>query len=252
MPTNENQYADKEMNFLDHLEELRWRIIKSIIAIIVCAVFVGIFSDYIITNILLLPAKQTEPPLNIINLKPYGQVTLYLEVIIIGGVILSIPVIMYQFWKFIQPGLLMNERKYISSIIIFTILCFLLGVAFIYFIFLPIALGFFAKFGSSLIQNQIAVDEYLSFVLSMILVGGLVFELPVVSFFLAKLGILTNTFMKKYRRHAIVLILILAGILTPTPDIASQLLLGIPLLLLYEISILICKYTQKKPSELKT
>lgn len=252
MPNNENQTNDKEMNFLDHLEELRWRLIKSLIAIVVCAVLVGVFSDYIITNILLLPAKNTEPPLNIINLKPYGQVTLYLEVIIVGGMILSIPVIVYQFWKFIQPGLLPNERKYISGIIVFTVLCFLIGVAFIYFVFLPTALGFFAKFGSSLIQNQIAVDEYLSFVLSMILVGGLVFELPVISFFLAKLGILKNTFMKKYRRHAIVLILILAGILTPTPDIASQLLLGIPLLLLYEISILICKYSEKKPSELKT
>ncbi len=251
MPINESQSKDKDMNFLDHLEELRWRIIKSIIAIVICAILVGIFSDYIITNILLHPAKNTNPPLNIINLKPYGQVTLYLEVIIIGGVILSIPVIVYQFWKFIQPGLLPNERKYISGIILFTVFCFLLGIAFIYFIFLPTALGFFAKFGSSMIENQIAVDEYLSFVLSMILVGGIVFELPVVSFFLAKLGILSNSFMKKYRRHAIVIILILAGILTPTPDIASQLLLGIPLILLYEISILICKYSEKKSSQIK-
>ncbi len=251
MPINESQSKDKDMNFLDHLEELRWRIIKSIIAIVICAILVGIFSDYIITNILLHPAKNTNPPLNIINLKPYGQVTLYLEVIIIGGVILSIPVIVYQFWKFIQPGLLLNERKYISGIILFTVFCFLLGIAFIYFIFLPTALGFFAKFGSSMIENQIAVDEYLSFVLSMILVGGIVFELPVVSFFLAKLGILSNSFMKKYRRHAIVIILILAGILTPTPDIASQLLLGIPLILLYEISILICKYSEKKSSQIK-
>lgn len=251
MPTNDSQSKDKDMNFLDHLEELRWRIIKSLIAILLCAILVGIFSDYIITNILLQPAKNTNPPLNLINLKPYGQVTLYLEVIIIGGVILSIPVIVFQFWKFLEPALLPKERKYISGIISFTVLCFLLGIAFIYFIFLPTALGFFAKFGSALIENQIAIDEYLSFVLSMILVGGLVFELPVISFFLAKLGILTNKFMKKYRRHAIVLILILAGILTPTPDIASQLLLGIPLLLLYEISILICKYSEKKPSQIK-
>lgn len=252
MPINEVQSINKEMNFLDHLEELRWRIIKSIIAIVICSVLIGIFSDYVITNILLKPAKNTNPPLNIINLKPYGQVTLYLEVIIMGGVILSIPVIIYQFWKFIEPGLLPNERKYISLIILFTILCFLTGIAFIYFIFLPTALGFFAKFGSNYIENQIAVDEYLSFLLSMIFVGGIVFELPVITFILAKLGILKKNFMKKYRRHAIVLILILAGILTPTPDIASQLLLGIPLLLLYEISILICKYSEKKPSRINT
>jgi sec-independent protein translocase protein TatC len=107
-------------------------------------------------------------------------------------------------------------------------------------------LGFFASFGSSIIENKIAADEYMSFILSLILASGLVFELPMLSFFLSKIGILKPSFMRKYRRHAIVIILLVAGIVTPGPDITSQLLLGIPLLVLYEISILICKYSQKK------
>ena len=121
-----------------------------------------------------------------------------------------------------------------------------MGVVFSYYALLPAALGFFAAFGTELIENKIAADEYMSFVISMVLASGLVFELPMVSFFLSKIGILKPWFMRKYRRHAIVIILLIAGIVTPGPDITSQLLLGIPLLLLYELSILICKYSQKK------
>jgi len=238
----------KEMGFLDHLEEFRWRIIKSVIGIVIAAIIVAVFSDYIVTNILFAPAKSTNPPLLIQNLKPYGQFTLYIEVILLGGLILSIPNIFYQFWKFIEPALMQNERKYVTLIVFFTTLCFLAGVFFVYYVLLPTTLGFFAGFGTESIENNIAADEYLSFVLSLLLVGGIVFELPVISFVLSKVGILKPSFMKKYRRHAIVVILILAGILTPSPDVASQLLLGIPLLFLYEISIWVCKVSQKKPA----
>jgi len=120
---------------------------------------------------------------------------------------------------------------------------------FAYFIMLPTALKFFAAFGTQAISNNIAINEYFSFVISVLLTAGVVFELPMVSFFLSRVGILTPKFMRKYRRHAIVLILLLAGILTPGPDITSQLMLGIPLLLLYEISILISKFAQKKRSK---
>lgn len=246
MSNNDLNNSDKDMGFLDHLEEFRWRIIKAVIGIVVCAIIIAVFSDWIVTNILFSPAKNTNPPLNIQNLKPYGQFTLYLEVILIGGLILSVPNIFYQFWKFIEPALLPNERKYISLIVLFTTFCFLLGVFFVYFIMLPTTLGFFATFGTESIQNNIAADEYLSFVLSLLLVGGVVFELPMISYVLSRVGILKPSFMRKYRRHAIVIILILAGILTPSPDVASQLMLGIPLLVLYEISILICKLSQKK------
>lgn len=242
---------EKEMSFLDHLEELRWRIIKSLIGIVIGGAIIGFFIDWIVNYILFAPAKNTVPPLTIINLKPYGQFLLYMEVIIIGGVILSIPNIIYQFWRFIEPALKPSERKYIVSIVLFTTVCFLSGVVFSYFLLLPAALGFFAGFGTAIIENNIAANEYLSFVISMILASGLVFELPMASFFLSKIGILKPSFMRKYRRHAVIGILLIAAIVTPGPDITSQVLLAIPLFILYEISILICKYSQrkKKPEE---
>ncbi|MDD5361675.1 MAG: twin-arginine translocase subunit TatC [Ignavibacteria bacterium] len=240
--------SDKEMGFLDHLEELRWRIIKSLIGIIIGGVGVGIFIDWIMNNIIFAPAANSQPPLSIINLRPYGQFVIYMEVILIGGAVISVPNIIYQIWKFVEPALKEGEKKYVSGVVIFTSVCFITGVVFSYFLLLPAALGFFANFGSTIIENKISADEYMSFVLSLIIASGLVFELPMLSFFLSKIGILKPSFMRKYRRHAIVVILLVAGIVTPGPDITSQVLLGIPLLGLYELSILICKYSQKKTS----
>lgn len=235
-----------EMGFLEHLEELRWRLIKAVIGVVLGGIVAGIFIDYIMNDFLLAPAKNTTPPLELINLKPYGQLVLYMEVIIVCGIIISIPNIFYQLWKFIEPGLMPSERKYISSIVVFSSLCFLGGISFAYFVMLPTALKFFAQFGTQAITNNIAVDEYFGFVISVMLAAGIVFELPMVSFFLSKLGILTPKFMRRYRKHAIVIILLLAGILTPSPDVTSQLLLGIPLLILYEVSIIISKFSQPK------
>jgi sec-independent protein translocase protein TatC len=235
-----------EMGFLDHLEELRWRIIKSVIGVVLGAIVCGIFVDWIMNYFLLAPALKTNPPLVLINLKPYGQLVLYMEVILIGGIIVSIPNIFYQFWKFIEPGLLPSERRYISWIVFFSTLCFFGGASFAYWVMLPTALMFFAAFGTTAITNNIAINEYFSFVISVILTAGIVFELPMVSFFLSKLGILTPKFMRKYRKHAVVIILIIAGVLTPGPDVTSQLLLGVPLFILYEISIFISKIAQKK------
>lgn len=235
-----------EMSFLEHLEEFRWRIIKSAIGVILGAIIAGIFINWIMDNLLLLPATKTNPPLKLQNIKPFGQFTLYMEVIIVGGIILSIPNIIYQFWKFIEPALKPGESKYIKSIVIFSSFCFLAGITFAYFVLLPTALEFFANFGSESISNIIAIDEYFSFIISTMLAAGVVFELPMVSFFLSKIGILKPQFMKKYRKHALIIILLLAGILTPSPDITSQMLLAVPLFILYEISIIICKLSQKK------
>ncbi|MBK7157177.1 MAG: twin-arginine translocase subunit TatC [Ignavibacteria bacterium] len=237
---------ETEMTFLEHLEELRWRIIKSAAGIIIGGIIAGIFINYIMDDILLLPATRTIPPLKLQNIKPFGQFSLYMEVIIFGGALLSFPNILFQFWKFIEPALKPNERKYISSIVFFSTFCFLAGVVFAYFVLLPTALSFFSTFGSSAIDNIIAIDEYFSFIISTMLAAGLVFELPMVSFFLSKIGILKPEFMRKYRKHSIILILLIAALLTPSPDVTSQLLLAVPLFILYEISIVICKISQKK------
>ncbi|CAN5538973.1 hypothetical protein BH10BAC5_BH10BAC5_05710 [soil metagenome] len=234
------------MGFFEHLEELRWRIIKAVIGVLIGGAITAFFIDWIMNVVLLKPASLTTPPLELQNIRPYGQFSLYLEVIITCGVILSIPNILYQIWKFIEPALKPSESKYIAKIVIFSSVCFLSGIVFAYYMMLPASLGFFASFGSAQVKNIIAVDEYYDFIISVMIAAGIVFELPMVSFFLSKIGILKPWWMRKYRRHAFVIILLIAGIVTPGPDITSQVMLGVPLLILYEISILICKASQKK------
>ena len=202
-----------EMSFLEHLEELRWRIIYSILGIVVGAAVCWIFIDFLVDVILLKPAKDSGAALQ--NLKPFGQLFMYMQIAIIGGIIASIPNIFYQFWKFIAPALRKQERKYILSIVIYSSLCFLIGIAFAYFIMLPLTMKFAAQFGSKEIANQFAIDEYMSIIISVMLAAGLVFELPMISLFLTKLGILTPEFMRKYRKHSIVIIMVAAAILTP-------------------------------------
>jgi sec-independent protein translocase protein TatC len=232
------------MSFLDHLEELRWRIVKAVSGILAGAILCWVFIDQIINNVLLRPIIALnatlgpgQQPIKLQNLKPFGQVFLYMEVAFVGGLIVSIPYILYQLWAFVAPGLMPKERRYIRWIVFFTSFCFLAGIAFAYFVMLPSALRFFAAFGTSAIENNIAINEYMSFIISVMLGAGVVFELPMVAWFLTRLGMLTPGFMRKYRRHAIVGILILAAFLTPGTDPVSQILLAIPLVFLYEISI---------------
>jgi sec-independent protein translocase protein TatC len=179
-------------------------------------------------------------------LTPYGIVLIYMQVVLVAAVIIAMPVILYQAWQFIAPGLMPNERKYAWWIVFFTTFCFLGGVVFGYFVLMPTALTFFSTFGTDTFTLNVSVDNYISFLLSLILGAGLVFELPMISYFLSKIGLLTPKFMRKYRRHAIVIILIIAAVVTPTPDILTQSLLALPMILLYEISIFISKFVQKK------
>ena len=236
--------GDVEMSFLDHIEELRWRIIYSLIGILVFTIVAWIFIDPLVEIVLLKPARDAHASLQ--NLRPFGQLFLYVQVAIIVGVVASLPNIFYQLWKFIAPALKKQERKYILWIVFFSTFCFLAGIAFAYFVMLPLAMKFAAQFGTQEIANEFAIDEYMSIIISVMLAAGVVFELPMISFFLSKLGILTPKFMRKYRRHAIVIILILAAILTPGADPVSQVILAVPLVLLYEISIFISKISQKK------
>jgi len=235
---------EREMSFLDHLEELRWRIVRALLGIVIGTALCWVFIDHIMENALLQPVIEVnnnlqpgQQPINLQNLKPFGQLFLYMEVALIGGIILSIPNILYQLWAFIAPGLLPKERRYIKWIVFFSSFCFLAGIAFAYFVMLPASLKFFAGFGTQQIENNIAINEYMSFIISVMLAAGVVFELPMVSWFLSRLGILTPAFMRHYRRHAIVGILIIAAVLTPGTDPVSQILLAVPLVVLYELSI---------------
>jgi sec-independent protein translocase protein TatC len=242
----------REMSFLEHLEELRWRIIKALIGVVLGMIVCWIFIDFLMNTVLLRPVidlnnnlSPGQQPVRLQNLKPFGQLFLYMQVAIIGGIILSIPNILYQLWSFIAPGLMPKERRYIKWIVFFSSFCFLFGIAFSYFLMLPAALQFFAGFGSPDIENNIAINEYMDFIISVMLAAGVVFELPMVSWFLSKLGILTPAFMRRYRRHSIVAIFVLAAFLTPGTDPVSQVLLAVPLLLLYEVSILISVWAWK-------
>jgi sec-independent protein translocase protein TatC len=238
------EFEEKEMTFLDHLEELRWRIIYSLLGVVIGTILAWIFIDFLMESVLLLPAKHAG--LKLQNLRPFGQLFIYFQVAVIVGLIISIPNVIYHLWKFIGPALHQKEKRYIKWIVMFTTLCFLSGVVFAYYVMLPLTLKFAVQFGTTTIENNFAVDEYFSIIMSVILGAGLVFELPMLSFFLSKIGILKPSYMRKYRRHSIVVILVLAAILTPGTDPVSQILLAIPLVILYEISILVSKYSQKK------
>ncbi len=241
--------GDREMSFLDHLEELRKQIIKMVVGIIVGTLLCIYFADFIVQTILIGPLRSVGLKSQVLT--PYGIVMLYMEAILICGVILSMPYSIYCLWKFVAPGLLPKEKQYISRIVFFTSICFFTGIIFGYYVLLPAALTFFSTFGTQNIELHIALDQYVSFMLALLLGAGLVFELPMISYFLSKMGILTPSFMRKYRRHAIVVILIIAAVVTPTPDMVTQTLLALPMFFLYEVSIIVCKFAQKKktPSE---
>jgi len=240
VPTGESAPEGRnrgEMGFFDHLEELRGRIIRALIGFAVASALAGWFYRDIIEIILLGPARDAQMPL--INTVPMGQLLLAIQVSLLSGLIIAIPWIIWQFWQFVRPGLYQREQRYVGLIAFSTIGCFLAGVAFAYFVMIPASLGFISGFEFSGIKNQIAITEYFSFVLGFIIALGVVFEMPVIAWALTRLGIVTPKFFRTYRRHAVVVILIAAAIITPTPDPFNQLLLAIPLYALFEVSILV-------------
>jgi len=234
----------REMSFLDHLEELRWHIVKALAGLLIATIGCAVYADYIVQDLLMRPLHVAGLKAQV--LAPYGIVLLYMQTVIICGLILSMPNTLYWLWRFVAPGLLLKERRYISRLVFLTSFCFFAGVAFSYFILLPTSLKFFAVFGTQTIDLNIAADHYISFVLTLLLGAGLVFELPMVSYFLSKIGFLTPAFMRHYRRHSIVVILILSAIVTPTPDPMTQIMLAMPMLVLYEISIFVSKIASRK------
>jgi sec-independent protein translocase protein TatC len=233
----------KEMSFLDHLEELRWHIVKAAAGVLIAMIACSFFVDFIVQKLLLGPLVAVGLKAQV--LAPYGIVMLYIQAVLISGLILSMPNTLYWLWKFVAPGLMPNERKYVSGIVGFTSLFFFGGCAFGYFVLVPAALSFFAGFGTQNIALNVAVDRYITFLLALVLGSGLVFELPMVTYFLAKMGVISAEFMRKYRRHSYVVILLIAAFVTPTPDIVTQLLMSSPMFVLYELSIFIVKRVQK-------
>ncbi len=237
------------MPFLDHLEEFRWRILKSLGSVFLLTIVTFPFTSLLL-NLLTHPNDQLKAPAKLIFLKPTGMLMVRMEIALAVGIIGSLPVLFYQFWQFVAPGLLEKEKRFFLPGLFFTTFCFLAGTAFAYFILIPTVLPFLFSMGTEAIEANINITEYMSFVLRLIIVAGLIFEMPVLSFFLSRTGILKPNFMRKYRRYGIVLVFIFSAVVTP-PDPMSQVLMAGPLLILYQISIWIAMigYSQKKASD---
>ncbi|NIV41001.1 twin-arginine translocase subunit TatC, partial [Candidatus Saccharibacteria bacterium] len=193
--------SEREMPFLEHLEELRWRIFKALIAFVLGMIICFIFAKQLL-NVLTYPTTLLNPPLNLQVLKVQGMFIVYIEIGFFGGVIFALPVILYQFWSFISPGLKPDERRYFIPLLGSATLLFLLGVSFAYFGIMPYALRFFIGLAPTEIDPNIAIDFYIGFIIRLMLLFGLVFEMPVISYFLGKIGLIDTALMKKYRRHA--------------------------------------------------
>ncbi len=232
--------GEKAMPFLDHLEELRWHILKSLAAIVAGAILCAVFSDELL-KLLTLPVQGMKVSPELITLKPIGMFVVRLNIALVGGFLLALPLVLHQFWMFVAPGLYGNEQRYVIFIIGSSAFCFAAGAAVAYFAVIPIALVFLVGMTSGTgITPQFDIGMYIGFVLRLLLAFGVVFELPVATFFLSKVGLLTAAKMRAGRRYAILAGFVLAALLTP-PDPISQLMMAVPLIVLYEISIWVAR-----------
>ena len=230
-----NHDDQSEMGFLDHLEELRWRLVRCLLAMVIGSAVSFGYIDHIL-NVLLYPARSTSNPINLQVLSVQGMFLIKWFISFISGFILALPYLIYQFWRFVAPGLKVNEKKYAFPVVFFAFSSFITGILFGYFILIPFSLEFFSGFGAAHVDNNFSIQYYFSFLTWLLLGAGIIFQLPVVSLVLSAIGILTPPFMRHYRRHSVVVILILSSFITP-PDPVSMVIMSFPLILLYEMSI---------------
>ncbi|MBT3252733.1 MAG: twin-arginine translocase subunit TatC [Candidatus Marinimicrobia bacterium] len=244
-----SKVSNTEMPLLDHLEELRWRVIKAFSSILLFAVIGFIFSNQLI-YILSIPIENTEPKLDLLNTTILGVFLAKMRVAVVLGIVFSLPVIIHQVWKFIAPGLLDDERSFAPMLIITTIVSFVIGGLFSYFVMIPWSLKFFAvlNYGLEGLVNYVTITDYLNYITILILFTGMAFELPVVVFILAKIGIVTPNILRKVRRFAYLGILMVSAIFTPA-DPFTMVGVAMPMVLLYEVSIFVAKLVKQKKQE---
>jgi sec-independent protein translocase protein TatC len=243
--------TEDKMPFMKHLEELRKRLIASAIAIGVGFLISYAFKEQIF-EVLVQPWIKAMPKgheAKLIYTAPHEAFFTYMKVSFIAGMGLAVPVIIYQLWRFIAPGLYENEKRYLVPVVFFSSVFFLGGALFGYFFVFPVGFQFFASFASDTITPMVSTKEFLTFSVRLLLAFGFVFELPIFAFFLARLGLISAQFLRRQRKIAVVVIFIVAGVLTPGPDVFSQLLMAGPLLILYELSVLICHMFGKKKTQ---
>ena len=252
----EENIEEKEMSFLDHLESLRWHLIRSTIAIGILSIIAFVNKSFVFDQIVLAPKNPdfltyrimcrisericiTEIPFTLMNINMSGQFTNHIFVSIIAGIIVAFPYVFWEMWRFVKPALYPDETKHARGVVFFSSFLFMAGVLFGYYVIAPLAINFLGSYQvSEMVSNQINLGSYMTTVASISLACGVIFELPIVTYFLTKLGLVTPSFMSQYRKHALVITLILSAIITP-PDVISQILVALPLLVLYEVSIFI-------------
>jgi sec-independent protein translocase protein TatC len=261
--------SNKNLTFLDHLESLRWHVIRSVLVLCVVTGVMFFFNDFIFKTVLFGPTQPDfltyralchlsgvlhlgsdlciTPKVNLINTVMAGQLMMSIWGTFIAALIVTTPYILWELWRFIKPALKEKELKSARGFVAITSLLFLTGASFSYYIIVPWTVTFLSSFRMSgaVVQNFFDVRSYISMVTTLVLWSGVIFELPVVSYILTRIGIITPAFLKKYRRHAAVVILVVAALIAP-PDVASQIIVSIPLFILFEVSIFVSKYAERK------
>jgi sec-independent protein translocase protein TatC len=258
----------KDMSFLDHLEELRRRLFWSVVSVIVGIIVVVVYHDFVVDEIIMGPRKADfvtyrafchwshtigmgeslclDPPRLVLQSTTMsGNMNADIMVCVVGGIILAFPFIVWQLWGFIRPGLKEKETKSVRGIVFYVSLLFFSGIAFGYYLLAPLSIQFLGNYTFADVQNTPTLLSYLKLTTTLVFGTGIVFQLPVVIYFLSRIGIVSAAFLRKYRRHAFVVNLIVAAILTP-PDVTSQILVSLPILLLYEVSIMVAARAEKK------
>jgi sec-independent protein translocase protein TatC len=272
MAENNQDEVSLQMSFMQHLDALRWHLVRSAIAIVVIGVALFCYNNFLFDTVIFGPLKQdffsykalcaighkigagdvmcmTIKPMQLQTLAASEQFFTHMWIAILGGIILAFPYIIYELWKFIKPALKNTESAPAKLFVIVASVLFIIGILFGYFILFPMSYNFLINYNLSdgnFVHTQNTLDDYISLISTMTLVSGIVFELPIMVYLLSKIGLLTPTFMRNYRKYAVVVILIVAAVITPSPDITSQMVVAIPMYLLYEISIFVSAYVVKK------
>lgn len=270
LPLFSKKNADgSEMGFFDHIEALRGHILRSVAYILILAVVVFYFKEILFDYVLFGPKKPDfftyrllaqisqwlfhdnsialhPPTFKVISTSLSGQFMMHMTMSFLFGFILALPLVLWEFWRFVSPALYEKEQKAITGVVFYSTMLFLLGALFGYYLLTPFSIAFLSDYSiSSEVVNMIALDEYLNFLTMMILATGLTFELPMVMYFLSKLGIVNSKMLAQFRKYAVVLVLILAAVITPSVDMFTQLLVSIPIYALYEASIIIARRVER-------
>ena len=253
-----------EMSFLDHLEDLRWHLIRIVCAVIISATVAFLAKGFIFDILIFGPSKASfvtyevlcsianrfglsggfcfdELPFRVQSRTMSGQFSSHIWVSITAGFVIAFPYVLYELWRFISPALLENERKHSRGFIFIASLLFFIGVLFGYYIVCPLSINFLGTYQvSEQVHNDFDLDSYIGLIRASVIASGLIFELPIIIYILTKIGLVTPEFLRTYRKYALIIVLVLSAIITP-PDIASQIIVAIPILILYEVSIYISK-----------